>query len=272
MSFNYNTFTSRNLPIISHSDQNKISNSNILIAGCGLGSLIAESLARMGFQNFSLVDHDLIELHNLNRQSYQYKHIGNEKVSALKEVILGINPQSVITSHIEFLNEKNVDSLVSSCDVIIDTIDFLDLKSVILLHDKANYYKKIIISVFAAAWGCVAVVIPPRTSQAYLRDLFAVHETNLDNLSYTEKFAAFFTKLAPHLNSEVKDIMVNVFSRMHDHQPCPASVVITGAQCASIVCEKLLFDYIKNGMPTKTEFYYLDLTKVINNTKIDLDR
>lgn len=271
MAFSYKIFTSRNSPIINQEIQEKISKCRVLIVGCGLGSLIAESLVRMGFQKFSLVDHDNIEIHNLNRQAYRAKHNGQDKSKSLKEVILGINPEAKVDAYSEFVNEKNVDSFVADCDVIIDTIDFLDLKSVILLHDKAHFYKKPILSAFAAAWGAVGVLIPPYGDKAYLRTIFSVHEQDLHNLSYTEKFTAFFSRLAPHLNSEVQSIMINVFTKMKDNQPCPASVVITGAQCACIVCEKLIFDFIAGKTNNGPEFYYLDLEKIMANSILNLN-
>lgn len=272
MSDMYPQLTSRNSPIISPEIQKKIAKTRILVAGCGLGSLISESLARMGFQNFSLVDQDTIEVHNLNRQAYQHRHVGKDKVHSLKEVIVGINPEAQVHAHAEFINEQNVDDFVRNCDVIIDTIDFLDLKSVIMLHDRANQFKKPIFSVFAAAWGAVGVYIPPlENKKAYLRELFSVHEDNLDAISYTEKFTSFFTVLGPHLNAQVMDIMTTVLAKMQDNKPCPASVVITGAQCASMLCEKLLFDHLNGTLGSKPDFFYIDLGKVMEESKLKLN-
>jgi molybdopterin/thiamine biosynthesis adenylyltransferase len=65
----------------------------ILIIGAGaVGSHTAMNLARMGFCNFIVVDFDDVQAHNLPNQSYRAEDIGKKKVDALRDNLLGFNP------------------------------------------------------------------------------------------------------------------------------------------------------------------------------------
>ena len=59
---------SRNLGLLTDQDQEKLANVTLLIAGCGVGSLIAISATRLGFRKFVLVDGDRVELSNTSRR------------------------------------------------------------------------------------------------------------------------------------------------------------------------------------------------------------
>ena len=54
-----------------------------MIAGCGIGSTIAEACVRLGFEHLTLIDKDRVEAHNLNRQDFAAADIGTPKVDAL---------------------------------------------------------------------------------------------------------------------------------------------------------------------------------------------
>ena len=74
----------RNNIHIKEEDQQRIKDFPVLIGGCGIGSYIAECLLRMGFENLTIADGDVVELTNLNRQNYTSKDIGIKKVFALQ--------------------------------------------------------------------------------------------------------------------------------------------------------------------------------------------
>lgn len=75
---------SRNSGYVTKSEQEKLGSSKVLFAGCGIGSQTALAAARLGVGSITLLDPDVVELTNVNRQAYLPKDVGNSKVSALK--------------------------------------------------------------------------------------------------------------------------------------------------------------------------------------------
>ncbi|MBN2618513.1 MAG: sulfur carrier protein ThiS adenylyltransferase ThiF [Spirochaetales bacterium] len=103
------------------------------IAGCGgLGSNAAQNLVRLGFSNFVLVDFDIIEESNLNRQFYFKDQIGLIKSYTLKENLLKINPNLNILTHNLFLHEGNIKNIFESCNYIIEGFDTVQSKKMLI--------------------------------------------------------------------------------------------------------------------------------------------
>lgn len=88
----------------------------------GLGSNIAISLSRVGVGEIILVDYDVVEPSNLNRQQYFVKHIGMKKTDALKSIIDEINPFVKIKTKDIFVTKENIDFL-KECDIVIEAFD-----------------------------------------------------------------------------------------------------------------------------------------------------
>ncbi|MDR0846769.1 MAG: sulfur carrier protein ThiS adenylyltransferase ThiF [Lactobacillales bacterium] len=102
----------------------KISKSSVAIFGIGgLGSNIAIALARVGVGTIRLIDFDVVEPSNLNRQQYKITDIGKFKTDALAEEIGRINPYIVIEKHTVRADENNVPDLISGVDVVCEAFD-----------------------------------------------------------------------------------------------------------------------------------------------------
>ena len=114
----------RNRIYISPEEQERIGRAKILLAGAGVGSVIAECLLRIGFQNITLFDGDTVELSNLNRQNYTVNDIGKAKVEALKNRLNEINPLANIDIKNIFLTEENVREYIQGHQIAINAIDF----------------------------------------------------------------------------------------------------------------------------------------------------
>lgn len=94
------------------------------IAGLGgLGSNVAISLARVGIGKLILVDYDVVEPSNLNRQQYFIRHIGMYKTEALKELINEINPFTEIEIRTIFLDKSNIEECFKKADAIVEAFD-----------------------------------------------------------------------------------------------------------------------------------------------------
>ncbi|HEY5586902.1 MAG TPA: sulfur carrier protein ThiS adenylyltransferase ThiF [Ruminiclostridium sp.] len=96
----------------------------VAIAGLGgLGSNIAIMLARTGVGNLLLVDFDVVEPSNLNRQNYYISHLGLPKAVALQSQIKEINPFITVNIKTVRVEETNVVELFTGYDVICEAFD-----------------------------------------------------------------------------------------------------------------------------------------------------
>lgn len=94
------------------------------VAGLGgLGSVVAENLARAGVGHLILTDFDVIEPSNLNRQRYYVDQLGEPKVKALSENLSRIGLSFQITSHQIKVTSDNCHDLFNKCDVIAECFD-----------------------------------------------------------------------------------------------------------------------------------------------------
>lgn len=112
----------------------------------GVGSFATEGIARCGISNFILVDNDEISPSNINRQLYALQStIGKQKTELAKKRILDINPlANVQTFNIFYLPQTETQIDLSDCDYIIDAIDTVSAK--LLLIEKAKQLNIPIIS------------------------------------------------------------------------------------------------------------------------------
>src|SRR5690606_39476281 len=84
----------RNRIYLDYSQQEVIKETPILIAGCGIGSVIAECALRLGFENLTIIDGDIVEESNLNRQNFIENDISQSKVEAIKLRLEQINSKA----------------------------------------------------------------------------------------------------------------------------------------------------------------------------------
>lgn len=116
------------------------------IAGLGgLGSAIAIALARVGVGKLVLVDFDVVEPSNLNRQQYFIDQIGMDKTEALKQNLERINPYVEIEIHTVLLTPENVPVIFGSVDILVEAFDTPDGKAMLLETFSTNYTNKQIV-------------------------------------------------------------------------------------------------------------------------------
>ncbi len=112
---------------------NKLKEGRVAIAGLGgLGSNIAVMLARIGVGNLLLVDFDVVEPSNLNRQSYYINHLGMEKTAALKMQLQQINPFIAVATKTVRVTEDNVCDLFRDYGIICEAFDKPEAKSMLV--------------------------------------------------------------------------------------------------------------------------------------------
>ena len=126
--------------------QKKIKNSKILIIGMGgLGCPLLTYLASSGVCSIGIVDHDKIEISNLNRQTlFNLSDIGKYKVTQAKKKINKINKKIKIKVFKKKILNKNIDKILKNYEIICDGTDNYETRY--LINDKCKKYKKILIS------------------------------------------------------------------------------------------------------------------------------
>lgn len=134
---------SRTAKLVGEENFKKISSAKITIVGVGgVGAIAAEMLARSGVQNLKLIDFDVYEESNLNRQiGSNYKNIGRLKVECLKEMISEFNDEILIESIPEMLDENNYEKLLNDSNFILDMCDDLEAKKLIVEYAIQNNIK-----------------------------------------------------------------------------------------------------------------------------------
>lgn len=116
-----------------------LKNSKVAIFGLGgVGSYVTESLARAGIGKLIIVDHDEVDITNINRQLIAtHDTIGKPKVEVEKSRILSINPECEVKDFQEFFTKDSKGILDNSIDYIVDCVDTVTAKIEIVQQAKA---------------------------------------------------------------------------------------------------------------------------------------
>jgi len=116
----------------------KLNESKVAIFGLGgVGSYVAEALARTGVGSFVLIDKDVVEVSNINRQLIATtENIGMLKTEAEKQRILAINPDASVETCPVFYLENSGGSLIEGCDYVVDAIDNVTAKIALIKECK----------------------------------------------------------------------------------------------------------------------------------------
>lgn len=134
-----NKIYSRTSILLGEENIQKLNNSKILIIGLGgVGGICMEILARVGIQNFTLVDKDTFEETNLNRQILSnIKNLSKSKVVIAKKRLLNINPDINVKIHKKFANIDNIKTLTKNIDIVVDATDSAKakLEMLVFMHN-----------------------------------------------------------------------------------------------------------------------------------------
>lgn len=110
----------------------------ILFGVGGVGGFVAEALVRAGIHTIAIVDYDIVDITNINRQIIAlHSTVGRKKTEVMEERIKDINPSAVVNVFSERLTADNIDSFrLGEYDYIIDAID--DVPAKLLLINNAK--------------------------------------------------------------------------------------------------------------------------------------
>ena len=115
--------------------QKKLLKSRVLVVGSGgLGAPLIQYLAAAGIGTIGIVDHDVVELSNLQRQIVHSTHtLGHQKTASSAQFVERLNPDVNVIQHSVKMTEDNVDSLITPYDIIADCTDNFGIRFII--HD-----------------------------------------------------------------------------------------------------------------------------------------
>ena len=121
---------------------NDIKDKTILVVGVGgVGGYAVETLVRSGIENIIIVDNDIVDITNLNRQIISLRsNIGMKKVDVLENRIKDINPECNVIKYDLFLTKDNTESIFNrKIDYVVDACDTMDVKKeLIRITNKLN--------------------------------------------------------------------------------------------------------------------------------------
>jgi len=126
--------------------QQKLMKARVLVIGAGgLGSPMLMYLAAAGLGTIGIIDDDVVDLSNLQRQViHMTASLGKEKVASAKNTVAKINPDVNVHVYAERLTEANADDIIRSYDIIADGCDNFTTR--FLINDLCIKYKKPLIS------------------------------------------------------------------------------------------------------------------------------
>lgn len=130
------------LPQIGIDGQKKLSNAKVLVVGAGgLGCAVLPYLVSAGIGNIGIVDHDIVDETNLQRQVlYKETSVGKSKVEEAKKQLTGLNSTINIKAHNEKLVPENIIELFKEYDIIVDATDSISIRY--LINDACIITKK----------------------------------------------------------------------------------------------------------------------------------
>ena len=121
-----------------------LKNSKVLVVGVGgVGSFAAEFLARAGVGNLTIVDGDVVDITNINRQlPALHSTVGLSKIEVVVNRLMDVNPELNLTKVQEFLSPERAFEIVNSeYDYVLDCIDSVTPKLNLIIGAKRNRVK-----------------------------------------------------------------------------------------------------------------------------------
>lgn len=127
----------RTLSLIGESNLEKLNKAKILLVGIGgVGGYVLEMLVRSGFSNITIIDNDIVDISNINRQIISLEsEIGKKKVEVAKRRAENINPEIKITALDLMVTVENVNDILSEdFDYCIDCFDSVKAKVAFIIE------------------------------------------------------------------------------------------------------------------------------------------
>lgn len=228
-------------PIISSDEQKQLRQIPILIVGGG--SVIAEYALRLGFENLTIADTQLVELSDLKVENFTQEDIHQNKAKSIQKRLLSIQPDAQIQTFQEKLTQENIHSIVENQKIVVNCLENAPQQSSIL--DQVCQQRKIpVIHPYNLGFGALVTILSAngRTFDSIQKD----HPQKI--VQYAQSYLKFW-----RIPQEWLDPIVA--QQQHNPQlPTPQTAV---ASCLlASMCTHLMY-LLATDQKTKTfpEFY-----------------
>ena len=146
----------------------KLKKAKVCILGLGgLGSNVAVLLARSGIGYLKLIDFDVVEASNLNRQQYRISHIGMKKTEAIRTIIKEINPFVEVKTLDIKVDRENILSIVGDVEIVVEAFDRAETKAMAIEELLTNKNKIVISASGMAGLGSANEVITRKIKENF---------------------------------------------------------------------------------------------------------
>ena len=218
----------------------KLKKSKVAIFGIGgVGSFVVEALVRAGIGNFVLVDNDIVDITNSNRQLIATnKTIGKPKVEVAKERILEINKSAKVEIYQEFfMPDTKTNILDNSIDYIVDSMDTVTAK--IELIEEANKLNIPIIS-------CMGTGNKLDPTKFEIADIYKTSVCPLAKVMRKELKKRNISKLkVVYSKEEPINILNNTENENMPKKQSPGSISFVPSVAGIIISSEVIKDIIK---------------------------
>ena len=138
----------------------KLKKAKVCILGLGgLGSNVAVLLTRSGIDYLKLIDFDVVEASNLNRQQYRISHIGMKKTEAIRTIIKEINPFVEVETLDIKVDRENILSVVGDIEIVVEAFDVAETKAMAIEELLTNSNKILVSASGMAGLGSANEII-----------------------------------------------------------------------------------------------------------------
>jgi molybdopterin-synthase adenylyltransferase len=151
----------RNFDTLTRAQQAKLATSRVSVLGLGgLGGGVSEMLARTGVGHLTLIDGDVFEPSNLNRQLFCTEHLlGSSKALAAKKRIRAVNSTVQVTAVHQYADKDTLYDMIKNTDLVVDCLD--SIHSRFMLQEAAQKAQiPLVAGAIAGVSGQVTVIFP----------------------------------------------------------------------------------------------------------------
>ena len=170
----------------------------------GLGSNVAMILVRSGFKHIEILDYDVIDASNLNRQQYFTDEVGQRKVDVIKTRLLAINPDLDILTHAVKWTEETAHLYFKNCDFIIEAFDQAEWK-----HKFVQFYQDQVKTIVSGI-GMAGLLEKKPMITKRIGNIYFVGDISTDSSCGHPPMAPRVTACAARMAEIVLDITLNI--------------------------------------------------------------